>query len=721
MNTSAWNSLKGKKLPPAFSPGHLIVEFDRTKQQKIFSHRLGEVDFSATKNINAPRQVVIDKEIGNLDLNGFKFKNVGHVHSADVVSSKLSGDGYKYPVYAHGPSMGGVEHGGMENCSRAGLECKSGQGTNTLCSPGKCIIGTLERVNENKWKYISKNVYGAAARPVVYYLPATARVVLKTILRGTYTTYSSAGSAYSVAITRPASITSVIHLPPIFYYSEDFIETAIIRTDERLRSVARKPLIDIIGVENRKSRFVQSIIISSYPKTSEGYLNDRLYNTAEKEIRDALVKGFATLDNEWVERINEIINEEFLYRFAKVYTGLDFICVVYERIKDLFESIVQVTGSSFAEPKLSYNKATVSRPVYSRLPGLAEAYRSDPAFSTEETPAQWLTSGVDEFLSKKKDSVASFYSDYLDSDTCNPALLDWLAQHVGLAGDLWNPQWSTVIKRAMIKNAFGWWDREEVISIPGSENILTAKGVALSQFPFTQEEWADAPTNDAWGAGDLGWANFVSWAGNYDNLLKLKLDEIGSVELSSAPPLVFKAKTYSETTQKVVLFSVDQARANKTLWNGLIEAKGSLLGVVFLSSIFGLKAHTSSELEVIDLDKKVFRPRTGLRSAEILAPLLLPYKSEVIQVGELADASVGNYANQLIAGVSRVSTVEDSRNVFFRVPYYYNRDGKSWDRVGYIAKNWMPSNLNVRVQYPYLSADLWSVGDAFFEPIAQEQ
>ena len=28
----------------------------------------------------------------------------------------------------------------------------------------------------------------------------------------------------------------------------------------------------------------------------------------------------------------------------------------------------------------------------------------------------------------------------------------------------------------------------------------------------------------------------------------------------------------------------------------------------------------------------------------------------------------------------------------------------------------MPSNLNTRIQYAYLSADLWAVGDAFFEP-----
>ena len=108
----------------------------------------------------------------------------------------------------------------------------------------------------------------------------------------------------------------------------------------------------------------------------------------------------------------------------------------------------------------------------------------------------------------------------------------------------------------------------------------------------------------------------------------------------------------------------------------------------------------------------------------------MPYKAEVLQVcGEFMDANgsgfsgsdlkINIYANQIVAGISRVTTIEDSKNMFFRVPYYYNRDGKSWDRVAYISDNWMPNNLNKRVQYAFLSADLWAVGDAFFEPEVQ--
>jgi hypothetical protein len=69
-----------------------------------------------------------------------------------------------------------------------------------------------------------------------------------------------------------------------------------------------------------------------------------------------------------------------------------------------------------------------------------------------------------------------------------------------------------------------------------------------------------------------------------------------------------------------------------------------------------------------------------------------------------------------VVGVSRVNDPDYTKNVIFRVPYYYNRGGKSWSKVEYISKNWLPAHVNSRVQYAYLSADLWSVGDAFFEP-----
>ena len=718
MNTSAWNSLNGRSRNPALSPGHVIVEFDRTKKSRIFAHKLGSVDFSARRDVNGARQSVIDTEIGNVGINGFKYKNIGHVHSESVVSTS-TGTSSTYPVYSHGLPLGGTERAGMESCSRHGLKCRAGAGTDSLCQPGKCIIGTIERVNEGKWKYVSKNTYGTPALPVVYYLPAQESVVLKTILRGHYTTYSANGTPLKISVNKPASAFTRIYLPPSFYYSEDFIDTAIVTTDRRLESVTNKPTTTTVGLSDRKAKFVRSIIIASYPGTSEGYLNDRLHVTATEEIRDALLESFSGLDAKWAERCNEIVNNEFSYRYSKIYDGLDLISVVYDRVKGLFNSILQVTQSSLLAPSVSFGKESISRPVYSRLPGLAEGYRSDPSFSDVETPTQWLVSGTDEFLSRKKDSIASFYANYLDPDTCNPALLDWLAQHVGLFGSLWNELWDDKVKRAFIKNSFGWWDRESSANIPALGEVLTAKGEALEKFPFTQQEWAVNTETTAWGETLLSWNAFSTWSGNRDNLHNIKLDEIGTIYLENnvvVPNRIFKVKTYSETSGKVSLFYTDTARVDKSIWNGLMEAKGSLLGIAFLSSLFGLKAHSSAELQVVDAERKIFKPKTGLRNAEVLAPILLPYKQDIIQVGSEEEASTNNYTNQLVAGVSIVSSVAQSNNVFFRVPYYYNRDGKSWDRVSYITENWMPSNLNTRIQYAYLSADLWAVGDAFFEP-----
>lgn len=719
MSSSIWNSDKPRRGNPALSPGHVVIEQRGDTRNRLFAHKLGSVDFSARRNLNSERDAVIEREIGNLTTNGFRYKHIGHVYSEERVTQR-TGQSYSYPIYSHGHPLGGTERAGMESCSRYGLQCENGQGSNALCNPGRCVIGNLERVSESKWKYTSANTYGSPARPVIYYLPADESVVLKTILRGNYTTYASNGDPYSISVNLPASTLTTILLPPKFYYLEDFTDSNLIRRDERLDNVARKPSVNTIGVEDRKARFVRNIAIAAYPGASEGYIDNRLHVPATEEIRDALLEFFSGAREEWKNRCGAIIEEEFLYRFTRVYDGLDLISVVFDRIKVLFESIIQTVPSSFSGPSISFAREGMARPVYSRLPGISEAYNS-----VEETPAKWLTSGTDEFLSAKKDSIASFYLDYLDPDLCNPDMLDWLAQHVGLFGDLWNPLWSSDIKRTFIRNMFGWWDREVRKSLPGIGDVLTPKGVNLQQFPFTSECWVENNETTFWNQEGLGWENITSWSGESDNLLKIKLDEIERLSIASDGTLhgdgIFKMKSYSGTTTKVSLVPTDQARANKVLWNGMVEAKGSLMGVVFLTSMFGLKAHTSDELEIVDAERGILKPKNGARVAEKTAPVLLPYKQEPVQVGTLTDGEVGNYTNQLVAGVSRVTDIESSKNVFFRMPYYYNRDGKSWDRVSYIAKNWMPSNLNVRVQYAHFAADLSVVGDAFFDPFEAEE
>ena len=685
INLSAWDSTSAiKNLNPQLSPSHLIVEFDRTKKIKIFAHQLGKITFGPIRDLNSERQEIINREIDNLSSSEFRYKNVGHVFTSSKVSAPLTSgdeDHPVYKVYSHGHAIGQ----GQENCSRSGLICAPGSGSNAVCAPGQCVIGHVTRVKNTKWQYESVKKYGTSQLSVKYFFSPAEVVNLKTILRGKFE---------GLEITSPASASTTLYLPPKFYFSEDFFKTALVVIDRRLDGVINSPFSNVIGIENRKDTFIRKFIISVYPDTSEGYLNNQLSVPILEQIKTSLKDAFEELPEVWKTQIDTIIETEWADRLISGFTGLEFISTCYDKIAQLFSSIIQVTPSSLKLGTISYSKSTMARPIYSRLPGMAEAYRSDPAFSDKETPSQWLLSGADEFLATKKDDIASFYQNYLSPETCSAPTLDWLAQHLGLTGDLWNAQWDRPIKEAMIRNAFGWWDREGTNS---GSNSLTPKGQALSKFPFTNSEWVDEDSE----------ANF----------LRLKLDEIETIDINldgtynSYDP--FKAYSNNSSSELVV---VNAPRINKFLWNGLIEAKGSLLVIAFLVSVFGLKSHSPVELEIVDAEQKILKPRSGLRNAEISAPPLTPYKYDVIQVGTEEDAEIGNYTNQLVAGVSRVSSIGESRNIFFRMPYYYNRDGKSWDRATYIAKNWLPSHLNVRVQYAYLSAGLWAVGDGFFEP-----
>jgi hypothetical protein len=713
MNLSVWDSIQSRKNNPSLSSAHIILEFDRTKKQKIFAHKLGNIVFES-KDINFPRDRVISVQSGNLTLDGFVYKNIGHTYSdTEVISEDPTLGGF--PIYAHGHPLGGTEHGGMESCSRIGLICKDGEGEDTLCNPGKCIIGKLSYVRNKKWKYQSSNTYNSNA-PLVYYLNAEKEVSLHSVLRGKAITFTESGPL-TLDIDAPASKYSKIYLPPKYYFSEDFIDQAIRVIDERLDAINNPPKTNVIGLENRKDRFISSFMTLLYPQKSDGYISLVLYEDGvREEVKGEMLQVFSTLPTEWYEQCALIIEEEYLYKEVRVHDNFKFIVTVYNRVKELFNNIIQVTKSSLKRAVLEYSKNDIARPVYSRLPGISEAYRSDPLFSENESPAQWLTSGVDEFLSSKKDQIASFYQNYLDLETCSPLVLDWLAQHVGLFGDLWDGRWERKIKVAMIENAFGWYDREKTFTLPGVGEIKTPKGEALNKFPFISSQlWTTNPSQD--------------------NSNKIKFDEVSSLTYNSnalVSEYLYKEKAYNSTSKILSLSPTNSIKIYDGKWNGLMESKGSVLSFAFLSSIFDLKAHTEEEVEIKNtsiLTKEdgttsevlVRRPKNGLRNVEINAPPLWPYKSEILQVGGESDLAINNYSNQIVAGVSRVTSVEDSKNVFFRVPYYYNRDGKSWDRVNYISKNWLPDNLNKHIQYAYLSADLWAVGDGFFEPEIVEE
>lgn len=811
-----WNVSFKRKLNRAFSPAHLIVEFDKNKINRIFSHTLGKINFNSKLDLNLTRDQTIEIQKENKDINGYVYKAIGHTYQ-DTREVEESDDG-GYEILAHGAAVGGTNYAGLENCHVERMVCKSGEGTNKYCNPGKCVIGKLYKESKIKWKYESASRFSlnsdkAYSEKVTYFVGGEEVLALKNIIRGEYqnasiaktewgevnldwdhidqinsldllntnTTYSefSYETSNKLNIDGSASKYTLFYIPPKFYYDKDFISMSILRLDKDSK---------VVGVYDAIEVFTRKVLLAAYPNQSEGIINNKAENYPEEIVKDVLIDSFFDVKGIWQEEILKIIEREWTYRYNNIYDANKYIRVVAEKVKDLFDKGLQVTKSSISKSKLVNNVSLKERPVYFRLPGSMEGYRKverddlifvqniedrlqldvnileigtivttvrrdiayrflprkiessierkrfgmSPIISDrtkeelyssadvlswtlypldslpEANVAKFLVSGVDEFLIDKKNSIDNFYRDFLDPDTCNPDLLNWLAQHIGLFGELWNELWDKDLKSTMIKNAFGWFDRNSTVSLPNNKVVLTEKGKNLKSAPFDNDKiWTDDETE----------VNNILI--DFSKIEKIRLNTNNVKDILGEYKYV--KREYDSEQRLVNENYIDNVFFNKEAWNGLFEAKGSVLAIAFLSSLMNLKSCSAKELEIINVGEdfesnKIIRPRSGLRDVEQNASPLLPCKFEVIQVGDETDAEINNYSNQLVADVSRVSSLEESKNLYFRVPYYYNRDGKSWDRVNYITKNWVPNNFNSRVQYPYLSANLWSVGDAFFEP-----
>jgi hypothetical protein len=633
---SAWTSTsafsrRGGNL--SITNGSLTVEFDRTKFSKVFSSKIGAFSLGE-KDVNQYRNKAIES------FSSLFFVNSVYLDQR-IIDPNLDGS---FTVLAHGAIS---QKRSTENCSAVGMTCS--EGTNHVsCPRGKCVSGRVYRVEEeksdgtirispNKWRYES---------PSESYYILQENGTLK--LRGNR--------------LKTSRCTNIL-IPPNSYLKGDFLNYL--------------PGIIIIGGESSKGRFI-----------SEGIKQSSYYNPDNLPVESFIYSGLQELGQPWYDlALSEIEESRGLYENDK-----DFLGDVYERLSSLFRKAIQVTPSSFTQGRVSTYSKELSRPVYSRLPGTSGAYSS---IDSEETPAKWVTSGTDELLTDSKSKIGNFYRNYLDPDTCYPLSLDWLAQHVGLFGGLWDTTWPVSVKRTLIKNAFGWWDRE----VDG----VNHKSKILQEPPFT--------TSSLWTTEEVN-----------QNIDFSKIERFTVSSSNNTISLVGKFRTTTVNTisstgvSSLTAGFTNDPKFSSSDWNGLMESKGGALMIAFFVSVFNLKSHVPSELEVIDLDQGQFKPKSGLRSLEVNAPPLLPFKREVCQCGDYSDLRVGNFKNQLVVGFSAICEPLDAKTLIFRVPYYYNRNGRSWSKVEYIVKNWLPSNLNSKVQYPYLSADLWAVGDAFFEP-----
>lgn len=778
-----WNVSFKRKINRAFSPAHLIVEFDKNKVNRIFSHTLGQINFNSKPDLNLSRDKTIETEKENKNINGYVYKSIGHTYQ-DIEQITEDEDG-GYEILAHGSAVGGTNYAGLENCHVERMICKSGEGSDKYCNPGKCIIGKLYKESEIKWRYESTSEFPLKSDPsysekVTYFVGGKEFFALKNIIRGEFQNAPIA----KLKINGSASKYTLFYVPPKFYYDQDFISMSVRRLDENS---------EVVGLYDSIEVFIRKVLMTAYSGQSEGYINDKANDYPEEIVKSVLIDSFFDVKGIWQEEIVKIIEKEWMYRFNNIYDSNKYIRVVAERIKDLFNKGLQITKSSIKQSKIVNNISLKERPVYFRLPGAMEGYRKverddiifvqniedrlqldinileigtvvttvqrniayrflprkitsaaqrkrfgmSPIISDstkeelyssrdilswtlypldrlpEADVSKYLISGVDEFLIDKKNSIDNFYRDFLDPDTCNPDLLNWLAQHIGLFGELWNELWDKDIKSTMIKNAFGWFDRNSTVSLPNNRVVLTEKGKNLKNAPFNNDRiWTEEEAE----------VNNVLIDFSKTEKIRLNINNIKDI----LGEYKYVRREYDSEKNIISESYTDNVLFNKEAWNGLFEAKGSILAIAFLSSLMNLKSCSAKELEIVNIGEdfesnKIIRPKSGLREVEQNAAPLLPCKFEVIQVGDKTDAEVNNYSNQLVADVSRVSSIEESKNLYFRVPYYYNRDGKSWDRVNYITQNWIPNNLNPRVQYPYLSANLWSVGDAFFEPEIEKE
>lgn len=773
---SIWDQRHRKFVKRGYKAARVTIEFPRTKQIKIANHTLAEIDFDSRLELNFERDQTISRDIKKLTSSGYRYENIGNVYmpEGEEISANELGE---FEILAHGEAVPGELNNGNENCRVQGLKCLNGSDTN--CLPGKCVIGKIKQVTKYKWLYTSASLYNSV--PVEYFIGGKESFELKTIIRGAHT--NPDGTV--VNVNSPASKATTIHLPPANYFHRAFSETFIKFFNYTYALDGSRPLEGIATTEEDFIREVIALAYRSNRRLETGPTYSSLADSpVSEEVFKAIEDILFSLGKAWKDKARTLMDQRWVNRFAKHETNREFITYILRELKTLFLKCIQVTNSGIKYAKIKSISDESVRPIYLRLPSAALNYRPDesedvlviaeendrfnvpisaldigtivtlsdrslayqfipriiynederrqfrlsPIISSrtkeelysprdaqswyrvpeDRLPtapiAKWILGGADEFLREKKLDIESFYYTYLDPSEASPKNLDWLAQHVGLAGEVWNTEWDVAHKRTMIKNALGWYEKE-LTQIIGNKEYKTIKGEVLNEAPFvTTSAWreTDEITNE-----------------NEVDITNVDISKISSIIINDIldKNIINGRSIRTRNGGLADIFSI-----YKQEWDGLFESKGSILTLVFLFSLFGVKSHTAKELEITKAKlkngevKAQLKVKNGLRSQEVDAPILLPVKFNPAQVGNENDYENKAFDNQLIADRTAIADIEQSKNIFFRLPFYYNRNGKTWDLVESIAKYWTSNTLNSRVQYAYLSADLWRIGDAFFEP-----
>jgi hypothetical protein len=637
-SNSTWD--RGSRKPdvsPAFSLGRAKVtyEFPNRRSQKIFSHRLGNITFrdGLGTQLSDSRNELIDEVYGQRDIGGYRYKPVSHTYiKPTLIGSDLT-------VLGHGAPRSG----GYENCVLVGAECADG--TDTQCEVGKCEVGRLSRVSGEKWRYDSLTVPG-----LYYFVFGTERVELRPIVRGRFSLPAGAGT---IDVVYPASPSGTVYLPPNTYSAETFTRRVV-------RQVFSGTVDDLRLITDSVDNFARGLlgINQAEDRVEQGVkdrLLDLLYSTTDIAWHPSLLD---TIENIWIQRY-KITNRDFAFR-------------CYEQLTELYSSGLQISMSGLKVARVVVDQE-IGRPVYGRLPGISGSYNTDEG----DTEAKWLTAGADSELSASKNLIDTFYRTFLNPATCYPLNLDWIAQHMGFIGGLWDLEWSASTKRTLIDNAH--------------VNRLPESG-----------PWTTDPDLDTLRRIDLSKIERVSVSGQ------------GVVTLAYR----YSSKVYDAETNLTSINTHNDLVIDVSRWRGILPDRGNLLTLLFLMWIFEVKAPSPSELSFNSSDN-TFTVLSGLRANQSTAPVNTPYIVDTLKVGDDTDAEVYNYPNQLIADVSTSQDELSANTMVVRMPFYYNRDGRSWDATRSVLENYAPETSIKRVQYSYANADLLVCEDVFFEPVVE--
>jgi hypothetical protein len=216
----------------------------------------------------------------------------------------------------------------------------------------------------------------------------------------------------------------------------------------------------------------------------------------------------------------------------------------------------------------------------------------------------------------------------------------------------------------------------------------------------------------------------LPWTSNpsLDTFNRIDLSKIERVNVSSQGLVTldyrYSTKQYDNDDELTTINTGNNLVIDMSRWQGILPGRGNILTLLYLFWIFDIKAPSPGELSFNSSDD-TFTVLSGLRSNQSTAPINVPYIVDTLKVGDDIDAEVYNYPNQLIADISTCQDELSANTTVVRLPFYYNRDGRSWDAARSILENYAPETSINRIQYGYAAADLLVAEDILFEPVIE--